>query len=125
MTTTHSKRILLADDDLELRTMLGLTLIDKGYHVSHAVSGNDAITQHHRAPFDLVITELGLNGFEALLQMHRHSSSTKFITTSNTSRLPIELCHRMGEYLGTHCFLAKPFTLEQLLAAVQGALQTA
>jgi DNA-binding response OmpR family regulator len=122
MTTSHSKHILLADDDLELRTMLGLILTSKGYQVSYAVSGNDAITQHRRAPFDLVITELGLNGFEALLEMHRHSSSTQFIATSNTSRLPIELCRRMGEYLGAHCFLAKPFTSEQLVSAVQSAL---
>jgi two-component system OmpR family response regulator len=123
MTTSNSKRILLADDDLELRSMLGLTLTDIGYQVRHAVNGNDAITQHRRAPFDLVIAELGLNGFEALLEMHRHSSSTKFIATSNTTRLPVELCHRMGEHLGAHCFLAKPFSSEQLLAAVQSALE--
>jgi FixJ family two-component response regulator len=28
----------------------------------------------------------------------------------------------MGEYLGAHCFLAKPFTSEQLVSAVQSAL---
>jgi DNA-binding response OmpR family regulator len=112
----------MADADSELRTMLGLILTDEGYQVSHASNGREAMLLHRSAPFDLIITELGLEGYEALMELRRHPSSTKFIATSNTNRLPIELCHRMGEHLGAHCFLAKPFTPEQLLAAVQSAL---
>jgi DNA-binding response OmpR family regulator len=122
MTITNPKHILIADDDLELRTMLALVLRDEGYRVSHAVNGKEAIELHRRTPLDLVIAELGLNGFEAFVEMRRHSSPVKFITTSNTSRLSFELCQRMGEYLGSHCFMAKPFSSERLLIAVKSAL---
>jgi DNA-binding response OmpR family regulator len=121
MTNSNPKHILIADDDLELRTMLALVLREEGYRVSHAVNGKEAIELHRRTPFDLVITELGLNGFEALLEMRRHHSQIKFITTSNTTRVPVELCHRMGEYLGARCFIAKPFSSERVLAEVQSA----
>lgn len=97
-------------------------LTGEGYEVSHAVTGREAIALHHHKPFDLIITELGLDGFEALMELHRHSSSTKFIATSKTSSLPAELCQRMGEHLGAHCFMAKPFSSERLLAAVRSAL---
>ena len=122
MTNSNPKHILIADDDLELRTMLALILREEGYRVSHAVNGKEAIELHRRAPFDLVIAELGLNGFEALLEMRRNHSQVKFITTSNTTRVPVELCHRMGEYLRAHCFIAKPFSSDRLLAEVQSAL---
>jgi DNA-binding response OmpR family regulator len=122
MTTADSKRILIADDDFELRTMLGLMLAGEGYQISHAASGKEAIALHRRAPFDLVITELGLDGFEALMELRRQPSPIKFIAISGTSWLPAELCHRMGEHLGAHCVLTKPFPPEQLLAAVKSAL---
>jgi|ERR1700722_5777164 len=123
MTTSDSKRILIADDDFELRTMLALMLTGEGYGVSHAATGMEAIALHRRAPFDLVITELGLDGFGALMEMRRHPSPTKFIATSKTSWLPAELCLRMGEQLGAHCVLAKPFPPEELLSAVRSALK--
>jgi DNA-binding response OmpR family regulator len=125
MTTLDSKRILIADADSELRTMLGLILAEEGSQVSHASNGKEAVTLHRNAPFDLVITELGLEGYEAFMEIRRHPSLTKFITTSDTNRLPLELCRRMSEHLGAHCFLAKPFSSEQLLAAVQSALKAA
>jgi CheY-like chemotaxis protein len=122
MITSNSKRILIADDDIELRTMLGLMLTGEGYEVSHAVTGREAIDLHRHKPFDLIITELGLDGFEALMELRRHPSPTKFIATSKTNWLPDELCLRIGEHLGAHCVLAKPFPPAHLLTAVRNAL---
>jgi two-component system response regulator MtrA len=122
MTTPDSKHILFADDDVKLRTMLGLMLAGEGYKVSHALTGKEAIALHRHEPFDLIITELGLEGFEALMKLRRRPSPAKFIATANSSRVPSELCLRIGEQLGAHCVLIKPFTPEQLLAAVRSAL---
>lgn len=122
MTIFHPKHILIADDDIELGTMLGLILTDEGYRVSHVTTGKEAIELHRHKPLDLVISELNLNGFESLMEMRRPPSLVKFIATSNTTRLPIELCHRMSEHLGAHCFMAKPISSERLVAAVQSAL---
>jgi two-component system alkaline phosphatase synthesis response regulator PhoP len=123
MTAFDSKRILIADYDLKLQTMLGQMLTRKGYQVSHAVNGREAIALHHHAPFDLVIAELGLDGFGDLMPIRRHTSPAKFIATFKTSWLPTELCFRIGAQLGSHCVLAKPFSPELLLSAVHSALK--
>jgi DNA-binding response OmpR family regulator len=122
MTTPEPKRILIADDDVKLRTMLGLMLTGEGYEVAHAISGKEAAALHRQKPFDLAITELGLDSFSALMELRRPPSPAKFIAISETSWTSDEVCLRMGEHLGAHCVLAKPFTMEQLLQAVHEAL---
>jgi two-component system response regulator MtrA len=122
MNVAHSKHILIASDDLELRSMAGLILTEQGHRVSHALTGKQAIELHRRTPIDLVITELGLKGFESLTEMCRQPSPVKFITTSHTNRLSAELCQNIGEHLGAHCFMAKPLSSERLLAAIKSAL---
>jgi DNA-binding response OmpR family regulator len=122
MITPGPKRVLIADDDLETRTMLGLMLAGEGYEVSHAASGREAIALHDRKPHDLIITELGVDGFRVLAELRRHPSPVKFIATFKTSRFPAKICRRMGEQLGAHCVLAKPIPPEQLLTAVRSAL---
>ncbi len=112
-TTSDLKRILLADDDTELRTMLGLMLTGEGYKVSHTVCAREAIALHQHQPFDLVITELGINGFETLKELRRHSSPAKLIATSKPGWMPANLCLRMAEHLGAHSVLAKPFQPEE------------
>ena len=122
MIASGSKRILIADADHQTRTMLGLILAGEGYEVSHAVSGKEAVALHDRNPLDLIITELGEDGFQVLSQLRRHASPVKFIATFKTSRFPAKICRQMGEQLGAHCVLAKPFPPEQLLTAVRSAL---
>lgn len=122
MTTSGSKRILIADDDPQTGTLLGLMLAGEGCEISHAISGREAIALHRSAPFNLVITELAMDGFQILKELRRHRSPAKIIATFKTSWLPAKLCHRMGKQLGAHCVLAKPFPPEELLAAVRTAL---
>ncbi len=54
------QRILLVDDETELRARIGLELAEAGYEVGHAGNGRDAITLHREKPFNLVIAELQL-----------------------------------------------------------------
>lgn len=122
MTTTGTKRILIADDDVKLRTMMGLMLTGEGYEVGHAISGREVVALHRQKPFDLVITELGLDSFGALIELRRPPAPPKFIAISETSWMSDEVCLQMGEHLGAHCVLAKPFNMGQLLQAVREAL---
>jgi DNA-binding response OmpR family regulator len=119
------RRILMLDDDNELRTMLGLILASEGYSVSHADNGSNAIMLHNQNPFDLIITELILedkDGFQTLMELRRHSAPVKFIAMAKENWLSNKLCLRMAKHLGAHCVLAKPIPPEQLLAAVRSAL---
>jgi CheY-like chemotaxis protein len=120
-----SKRILILDDDKEMRSMFGALLAGEGYHVSYADSGTEAIALHEENPFALVVIELllpGNEGFETLAQLRRATLTPKFIATAKSSWMPVEVYSKMAKQLGVHGTLAKPYTPEQLLASVKDIL---
>jgi DNA-binding response OmpR family regulator len=121
---TH-QRILLIDDETELRMMLGVMLAEEGYEVSHAGNGKEAIRLHRENPFHLIVVELILkdkNGFETLAELRRQRAPTKFIATAKSSWLPPELFLQMARQLGAHSALSKPFQSHELIAVVRKAL---
>jgi CheY-like chemotaxis protein len=124
---SKSKRILVLDDDKDMRTTLGHLLAEEGYQVSHAACGLEAIALHRQAPFDLVVMELlltGNNGFETLAELRKDCSPPKFIATAKTSWMPVEVYSKMAEQLGVHGTLPKPFLPEQFLNAVKSVLDS-
>ena len=121
-----SRHILLLDDDEDLRIMLGSRLTEEGYTVSHADNGQQAISLYRSRPCDLVITELTLGGrgsFQTILELRRQPAPAKIIATARTGWMPPDFCLRMAKHLGAHDVLAKPFQIQQLITAVQSALQ--
>ncbi len=119
-------RILIMDDDVQLRTMMGLMLSGEGYAVSHANDEGTAVSLHRLDPFDLVIIELGMDGtdaFKTLMELRRHHDPTRFIATTKMNLPLAELCGTMAQQLGAHCVLRKPFEPEKLLATVREALE--
>lgn len=124
---SRSKRVLVLDDDKDMRTTLGHLLTEEGYLVSHAACGLEAITLHRQAPFDLVVMELlltGNNGFETLSELRRMDSPPKFIATAKTSWMPVDVYSKMAQQLGVHGTLPKPFLPEQFLKAVKNVLES-
>jgi len=120
-----TRRILLVDEDLELRTVLGLLLAGEGYDVCQADNGEQAIALFCRRPLDLVITELklgGRDGFEIIMEMRRELVCARFIAAARTGWLPVDVCSRVAEHLGAHSVLMKPFSPRQFLSAVRCAL---
>jgi DNA-binding response OmpR family regulator len=123
---SHSfPRILLVDDDVNLRTTLTRLLTGEGYDVCHADSGEQAISMYGRRPLALVITQLALagkDGLEIIAEMRRELVCDRFIAIARTGSLPAALYTRLVGHLGAHCVLVKPFLPEHLLAAVRSAL---
>jgi DNA-binding response OmpR family regulator len=126
MTLPNPKRVLIGDDDIKLRTMLGLLLSDEGYHVSHASTGVEIVALHQSNPFDLVIVELFLqekDGIQILVELGGSSSPVKFIALCKSGLVSAEHALRMAEKLGAHGVLAKPFQMDTLLNLVRKILQ--
>jgi CheY-like chemotaxis protein len=120
-----SKRVLILDDDKEMRAMFGALLAGEGYHVTYAESGAKAIALHKENPFALVVIELllpGNEGFETLAGLRRTALPPKFIATAKSSWMPVEVYSKMAKQLGVHGTLAKPYTAEQLLSSVKDIL---
>lgn len=120
-----SKRVLIIDDDKEIRAILGPLLASEGYHVAYASGRAEAIALHRQDPFALVVVELLLPnnaGFETLAEMRRDALPPKLIATAKSSWMPPELYSKMAKQLGVHGSLAKPYLPEQLLDAVKKIL---
>ena len=118
-------RILVVDDDAAWRTLMGLMLAVEGYQVSQASNGEQAIALYRRRHFDLVITELNLegkDGFQILVELRREPVRVSFIAMVRSGWMPADFCLRMALQLGATHVLAKPFPPEHLLSAVRNVL---
>jgi CheY-like chemotaxis protein len=121
------KRILVLDDDQELRTTFSLLLSKDGYSVTQAYTGRDAITLHQKESYDLVVVELLLpdnQGIETLTELRKLPSPPKTIATARPGWMPTEVYSKMARQLGVHGTLPKPFQPEQLLALVKDVLDS-
>ena len=112
-------RVLLVEDDADTRDLLARFLRDVGYDVAEAVDGNDALATIRRAPPTLLITDCNLprmSGNE-LVEVLAHDDRLRSIPTIVTS------ANEQGTFpANVIVFLAKPFTLAQLRAAIRACL---
>jgi CheY-like chemotaxis protein len=78
--TTHTEKILVADDDLFNRTLLVTTLEKQGYAVEIAENGRQGLEALHAGAFNLVLLDLlmqEMDGFEMLKWMNRRTHSSR------------------------------------------------
>jgi two-component system, response regulator FlrC len=120
------RRILLAEDDLEMRRFVGDALRRRGYHVIEAANGTELIQRltdwllvpSDQAPFDLVISDHRMPGFTGLgvlrgLQSFRCPPPFIVITAFGGSEFAVE-----AERAGARAVLDKPFDSRVLLQLV-------
>ena len=117
------QRILVIDDDPDVRALIEQMLTGAGYEVVLAVEGREGVAQHRASPVDLVITDLYMptqEGLETIAQLRKHFPDVKIIAmsgkTAASAMLPI------AQRLGAVEVLNKPFLPDEFLAAVKRAL---
>lgn len=114
-----SLRILVADDEPQIRTTLELMLQHFGHKVELAGDGQHALALLSQEP-DLVLCDVnmpGTNGFAVLeaLRKHPRLQETPFIFLTG---LDDRQNMRHGMALGADDYLTKPFTIEELSTAI-------
>lgn len=113
-------RILIIDDDDTLRGIIAKSLTHAGHTVSQANNGRKGVALFRSDPTDLVITDLVMpeqEGMETIKILHRDFPKTPIIAMSgglDGSPLYLDLTRRLGASIT----LTKPFTLQQLKAAI-------
>jgi two-component system response regulator PilR (NtrC family) len=116
-------RILVVEDDSEMRNLLVYELLDEGYLVSEAVDGEDAALKLAHGEFDLVITDLIMpktSGLDLLSEVR-----------NIYPRVPAILITAFGDWSsltqayekGACNFICKPFKMNDLKDAVRKALK--
>ncbi|MEO7649262.1 MAG: sigma-54 dependent transcriptional regulator [Bryobacteraceae bacterium] len=115
------KRILVVDDEEKLRRVIELHLRSAGFEVDQARTAEEGLKQVDRA--DLILTDLrlpGMNGLELLSRIRRQNSHSPVVlmTAFGTVENAVEAMKS-----GATDFLLKPFSLDQLTAVVNKALE--
>lgn len=120
------KRILVIDDDELMRSMLSQMLGRAGYEIILAANGHEGLKQFHaHAPFDLVITDLimpGKEGIETMMELRHDHPALPIIAISGGGRTTGRDYLPIAAQLGARRTVAKPFTRQEILEAVQDVL---
>jgi CheY-like chemotaxis protein len=126
LSAKNAARILLIDDDDSFRTMLHLTLTHFGHTVIEARNGKEGLALFKGANVDLVITDIVMpetEGFEVLRELRtKQVPPVKVIAISGGGRTSAADNLHMARLLGAAKVLAKPFSNEVLIAAINELL---
>jgi DNA-binding response OmpR family regulator len=115
-------RILVIDDEAELRRIIRIALEQAGHEVIEARNGDDGLRQHDDAAADLIITDIMMpetDGIETIIALRRHNPCIKIIAISGGGRVGDTNFLTLAAKLGADQVLAKPFRREQLLETVR------
>ena len=117
----ENTRILVIDDEENMRYMLQLTLEDEGYEVELASDGEMGIEKVHQEHFDFVICDIKMpkvNGLEVLESVVESSPNIPVIMISayGTVDTAIEAMKR-----GAYDYVTKPFKKDEILLTLKKA----
>jgi two-component system, sensor histidine kinase and response regulator len=118
-------RILVVDDDAALRAMVRMALEEAGYEVTEASDGVAGVHLACAETPDLILCDVrmeGMDGYRTLAALRRHSltASIPFILMTGQAD---SRGMRQGMELGADDYLAKPFAVGDLTAAVAARLR--
>ena len=119
-------RILIIDDEVQIRAMLCQMLRRSGYEVSDAPDGKVGMDLHRKEPADLIITDIIMpnkEGIETIRELRQEFPETKIIAMSGGGGIGAEEYLQMAGKLGAMRTLAKPIHREELLEAVRELLE--
>ena len=116
-------RILIVDDQKNMRTTTALVLAQAGYEVAEADGGEAALKRLVSEPFDVVLTDLRmdpLDGLAVLKGALEVSPATQVIVMTGYGTVESAVA---AMQLGAYDYISKPFKESELLVRVQRALE--
>jgi CheY-like chemotaxis protein len=119
-------RILVVDDDAQVRQFLRAALEGAQHQVAEAADGAAALRLCAREPIDLLLCDLfmpGKDGLATMLELHRDWPDVKVVAISGGGFDGTMDMLPMAERLGAFKVLHKPVSVPALLEAVDEALR--
>jgi|SRR4030095_3015788 DNA-binding response OmpR family regulator len=119
-------KILIVEDDDEVRDVLKTLLQEEGHELFEASDGNQAIEQFRRTPADLVILDIVLpdkEGLETIIDLRRTHPNVKIMAMSGGGRTSPQDYLDMAKRLGAVEVIAKPFSIDDFLRCVNLTLK--
>ena len=112
-------RILIVDDNREIRTILEEYLKEEGYLAEGAGDGKEALTKYGQKSYDLIITDLnmpGMTGIELIKEIAKEENTTEFIIITGYASLDSAI---EAVKSGAFDYLVKPFRIEELKVVIK------
>ncbi len=123
MNAKSKGKILIADDEIDLRTLLTRVLANEGYDVKEASDGEEALKLIQIQKFDIAILDIKMpqvSGIEVLKKMQHTSPTTQSIMLTGYS----DLKHAMeAQEYGAKEFIGKPYKIDDILSTVERLLK--
>jgi len=117
-----AEKILVVDDEISLQETLAYNLKKQGYEVLTTGDGTEALELARETRPDLVILDVmlpGLDGFEVCRILRREMTTPVLMLTARDD----EIDRVVGLEVGADDYLAKPFSMRELLARVKAMLR--
>ncbi|KAF2407433.1 response regulator transcription factor [Pseudomonas antarctica] len=117
------KRVLVVEDDAHIADLICLHLRDESFEVVHSADGNEGLRLLEQGGWDALILDLMLPGVDGLEICRRARAMTRYTPIIITSARSSELHRILGLELGADDYLAKPFSMPELVARVKALLR--
>lgn len=115
-------RLLVVDDDPQIRRVMRTTLVAQGYEVAEARNGQEALERLRDAKYDLILLDMNmpeLDGLQTCRQVRAVSDmAIIMLTVRNTEKDKVEALEA-----GADDYVTKPFGVPELLARIRAALR--
>ncbi len=118
-------RVLVIDDDEQIRTLLKHMLVGAGHQVEEAVDGAEGLRLFGKRPPDLVLTDInmpGLDGHDVITAIRELHAYVPIIAVSGGGAIAADELLLKASALGAFEIVMKPFEFRQLVGAVERAL---
>ncbi|MDX1546860.1 MAG: response regulator transcription factor [Rhodothermales bacterium] len=116
-------RILVAEDDAELRELVAGRLAEAGYTVDTAATGPDALARVEAVVPDLVVLDVMMPGMDGLEVCRRLRAAHPLLYILMLTARTAEVDRVVGLEVGADDYVTKPFSLHELVARVRSALR--
>jgi DNA-binding response OmpR family regulator len=114
-----AKRVLVVEDDAHIAELLRLHLGDEGYAVTHAADGVEGLRLLEAGGWDALVLDLMLPGVDGLEICKRARAMARYTPIIITSARSSEVHRILGLEMGADDYLAKPFSVLELVARVK------
>ncbi len=121
-TANNTSRVLVVDDNPEIREILHILLGGEGYEIKEAKNGTDALEIMKGQQFDLIILDImmpGMDGYHTCMEIRKISNAPILFLSAKTQ----EGDKMLGFSSGGDDYLAKPFSYNELVSRAKALIR--
>ena len=115
-------RVLIVDDNAEIREILHILLGGEGYETGEAKNGDEALARTREKDYDLIILDImmpGMDGYHTCMEIRKNSNAPILFLSAKTQ----EGDKMLGFSSGGDDYLAKPFSYNELVSRAKALIR--